>query len=56
MPIDPPALFGICERVDDYCATAYVYCVNAQSVDRTDVQSALADIALRPYESVPRMA
>lgn len=56
IPGDPPVLFGICERVDDYCATAYVYCVEPQPVPRVDVDIALADIALCPYEAVPRMS
>jgi hypothetical protein len=42
---------GIAERVDDYCATAYVYCRDVQPVPRLDVESALADIERRPYES-----
>lgn len=41
---------GIAERVDDYCATAYVYCLEPQPVPRLDVSLALADIARRPYE------
>jgi len=42
---------GIAERVDDYCATAYVYCLQPQPVARLDVASALADIGRRPYET-----
>ncbi len=42
---------GIAERVDDYCATAYVYCLEPQPVPRLDVTAALADIARRPYET-----
>jgi hypothetical protein len=47
-----PALlaWGIAERVDDYCATAYVYCMEPQPVPRVDVDLVLADIARRPYE------
>ncbi len=41
---------GIAERVDDYCATAYVYCREPQPVPRLDLTAALADIARRPYE------
>ena len=41
---------GIVERVDDYCATSYVYCLRAQSVPRLDVGAALADIGRRGYE------
>ena len=42
--------WGIAERVDDYCATAYVYCLEAQPVPRLDLDLALADIARRDYE------
>jgi hypothetical protein len=47
-----PALlaWGIAERVDDYCATAFVYCREPQPVPRVDVPAALADIGRRPYE------
>ncbi len=41
---------GIHERVDDYCATAFVYCTQPQAVPRLDVTSALADIERRDYE------
>jgi len=41
---------GIVERIDDYCATAFVYCRTPQTVPRLDLASALADIARRPYE------
>ena len=41
---------GIAERVDDYCATAYVYCTDAQAVPRVDVAVATADLERRPYE------
>jgi hypothetical protein len=43
--------FGICERQDDVCATAFVYCRDAQPVPRLDVAAACADLARRPYES-----
>jgi hypothetical protein len=43
--------WGIAERVDDYCATAYVYCTRPQPVPRLDVALAVADIERRPYES-----
>jgi hypothetical protein len=56
IPMEPPMLFGICERVDDYCATAYVYCVEPQPVPRVDIDLALADIGLRPYETAPTMS
>ena len=42
--------WGIAERVDDYCATAYVYCTEAQPVPRVDVAAAVADIARLDYE------
>jgi hypothetical protein len=41
---------GIAERVDDYCATAYVYCREPQPVRRLDVPAALADLGRRSYE------
>jgi hypothetical protein len=41
---------GIVERVDDYCATSYVYCLRPQPVPRLDVAAALADIGRREYE------
>jgi hypothetical protein len=43
--------WGIAERVDDYCATAYVYCMEPQAVPRLDLGAALADIDRRDYES-----
>jgi hypothetical protein len=42
--------WGIAERVDDYCATAFVYCTEPQPVPRVDVAAATADIARFPYE------
>jgi hypothetical protein len=44
--------WGINERVDDYCATAYVYCTRPQPVTPVDVEVAVADIGRRPYEAV----
>lgn len=41
---------GIAERVDDYCATAFVYCREPQPVPRLDLGAALVDITRRPYE------
>jgi hypothetical protein len=32
------------------CATAYVYCRDAQAVPRLDLAAALADVERRPYE------
>jgi hypothetical protein len=46
----PLEAFAICERQDDYCATAFVYCADAQAVPRVDVAAATADLARRPYE------
>ena len=43
--------FAICERQDDYCATAFVYCRDAQPVPRLDLAAAIADLARRPYET-----
>lgn len=42
--------WGICERVDDYSCTSYVYCREPQSVPAVDVAAATADIARRSYE------
>lgn len=42
---------GICERVDDYCATAFVYCRDPQPVPRLDLDAALADIGRLPAET-----
>jgi hypothetical protein len=42
--------WGIAERVDDYCATAFVYCETPQPVPRVDVAAAIADIERREYE------
>lgn len=41
---------GICERVDDYCAAAFVYCVRPQPVPRVDVTAALVDIGRLDWE------
>jgi hypothetical protein len=41
---------GIAERVDDYSATAFVYCRDPQPVPRVDIASATADLARREYE------
>jgi hypothetical protein len=42
--------FGLHERVDDYCATAYVLCSEPQPVPRVDVAAATADIGRRDSE------
>jgi hypothetical protein len=46
----PLEAFAICERQDDYCATAFVYCLEVQAVPRTDVAAATADVARLAYE------
>ena len=47
--------WGICERVDDYSCTSYVYCREPQAVPPVDVAAATADIERRPYEERDRM-
>jgi hypothetical protein len=42
--------YGIAERVDDFCATAFVYARTPQPVPRLDVAGALADVARLDYE------
>jgi hypothetical protein len=42
--------WGIVERIDDYCATSFVYCAEPQPVPRLDLDAALADISRRDYE------
>jgi hypothetical protein len=46
---------GIAERVDDYCATAYVYCREPQAVPRLDLRAALAGIERLPHEKAHPM-
>ena len=46
---------GIAERVDDYCATAFVYCTEPQAVPRLDIAAALADIGRKEYEQPSAM-
>ncbi len=41
---------GLHERVDDYCATAFVACLEPQPVERLDLAVALADIERIPSE------
>ena len=41
---------GICERVDDYSAAAFVYCHDVQPVPRVDLAAATADLTRRGYE------
>jgi hypothetical protein len=45
---------GIVERVDDYCATAFVYCREPQAVVRADVAETLRDIAWLEHEGLRR--
>lgn len=47
----PVLAHGIMERVDDYCATSYVVCAEAQPVPRLDLAVALADIERKDYET-----
>ncbi|MBW1884316.1 MAG: DUF2961 domain-containing protein [Deltaproteobacteria bacterium] len=47
----PFEAFGICERQDDVCATAYLYLREPQAVPRLDLARVLADIERRPWES-----
>ena len=47
--------FGIVERIDDVCATAYVYCHEPQRVERLDLDGGVSDLERRPYESVDPM-
>jgi hypothetical protein len=43
----PPTMlaWGIAERVDDYCAAAFVYCLRPQPVPRVDIAAATEDLA-----------
>jgi Protein of unknown function (DUF2961) len=50
----PLHAFAIAERVDDYCAAAFVYAREPQSVPRLDVAAVLADIGRRDYERKAR--
>ena len=42
--------FGIAERIDDYCATAFVYCKNPQQVPKLDLSLVIKDIERLSYE------
>lgn len=46
----PLEAFAICERQDDFCATAFLYCRDAQAVPRLDLAAATADLARLEYE------
>lgn len=48
--VGPLLASGIFERVDDYCATAFVYSTRPQPVPRVDVAAAVADVERCPYE------
>jgi hypothetical protein len=48
--VPPLVASGIVERVDDYCATAFVYATEPQPVPRVDPAVAVADIERRGYE------
>ena len=41
---------GIFERVDDCCATAFVYCRDVQAVRRVEVAAACADLTRCEFE------
>jgi hypothetical protein len=43
--LGPPLALGMHERVDDYCAAAFVYAAEPQPVAPVDVPAAIADIA-----------
>ena len=47
--------WGIAERIDDYCAAAFVYCRTPQGVPRLDLDLALADIDRLEYEEANPM-
>lgn len=42
--------FGICERVDDYCATAFVMCRDVQAVPRVRLEDVITDIERKEHE------
>jgi len=46
--------WGLAERVDDYCATAYVYCREPQPVPRVEAAAVLADIGRCAFETPSR--
>ena len=49
----PLYAFAIAERVDDYCAAAFVCAREPQAVPRLDVAAAIANIGRRDYERKP---
>ena len=52
---DESLVFGIVERVDDYCAAAFTYCAAPQPVPRVDVAAATADLERRAWEQADPM-
>jgi hypothetical protein len=46
----PAYAIGLCERIDDVCATAFVYAQRPQAVPRVDPDASAADLARLPYE------
>jgi hypothetical protein len=47
--------FGLVERVDDYCSTAYLYLSTPQAVPRVDVAGAVADVMRLLFERPDQM-
>jgi hypothetical protein len=45
-----PMLWGIAERIDDYCAAAFVYCRDVQAVRSYSSADAVTEIERRDYE------
>ena len=54
-PVGGGALFGIVERADDYCATAFTYCAEPQPVPEYDGAAAVIDVGRLPYETPDAM-
>ena len=52
----PLHAFAVAERIDDYCAAAFIYARDPQSVPRVDVAAAIADIGRRDYERKSKSA
>ncbi|WP_216216019.1 glycoside hydrolase family 172 protein [Amycolatopsis aidingensis] len=46
----PVIASGLFERIDDYCATAFVVCERPQPVPKVDIGLATADLSRRSYE------
>jgi hypothetical protein len=51
LPPDDGLGMGCVERRDDYCATAFVYCSEPQSVPRLDTALATRDVARQDFEA-----